>query len=98
MNKSIVAASVLALALMGATSTPARADAGDIYFEKIFAMADANKDTMVTKAEFLEAMSKAYDMKLTSYRKAGDGGKMMKGDAMTRDGLKQFIADVYKGV
>ena len=98
MKKSIVAASTLALALMGGVmSTPARADSGDIYFEMIFAMADKNKDTMVTRAEFLDAMGRAYDMKMTAYKKAGDSGKMMKGDAMTKDGLKQLIADVYKG-
>jgi hypothetical protein len=98
MKKSIVAASTLALALMGGVmSTPARADSGDIYFEMIFAMADKNKDTMVTRAEFLDAMGRAYDMKMTAYKKAGDSGKMMKGDAMTKDGLKLLIADVYKG-
>ncbi len=60
-------------------------------------MADKNKDTMVTKAEFLDAMGRAYDMKMASYKKAGDTGKMMKGDALTKDGLKQLVADVYKG-
>jgi hypothetical protein len=99
MKKSIVAASALALTLLGGVvSTPARADAGDIYFEMVFAMADKNKDTMVSKAEFLDAMGRAYDMKMTSYKKGGDTGKMMKGDAMTKDGLKQLVADIYKGV
>ena len=98
MKKSIVAASALALTLMGGVlSTPARADSGDIYFEMIFAMADKNKDTMVTEAEFLDAMGRAYDMKMAAYKKAGDTGKMMKGDALTKDGLKQLVADVYKG-
>ena len=98
MKKSIVAASALALTLLGGVvSMPARADSGDIYFEMIFTMADKNKDTMVTKAEFLDAMGRAYDMKMASYKKAGDAGKMMKGDALTKEGLKQLVADVYKG-
>ena len=98
MKRSIVAASALALTLMGGVmSTPARADSGDIYFEMIFSMADKNKDSMVTRAEFLDAMGRAYDMKMATYKKAGDSGKMVKSDAMTRDGLKQLIADVHKG-
>ena len=98
MKKSIVAASALALTVLGGVvSMPARADSGDIYFEMIFTMADKNKDTMVTKAEFLDAMGRAYDMKMASYKKAGDTGKMMKGDALTKEGLKQLVADVYKG-
>ena len=98
MKKSIVAASALALTILGGVvSTPARADQGDIYFEMIFSMADKNKDSMVTRAEFLDAMGRAYDMKMAAYKKAGDSGKMMKGDALTKEGLKQLIADAYKG-
>ena len=99
MKKSFLTATALAIGLLGSVaSMPARADAGDIYFEKIFAMADKNKDKMVTRAEFLDAMGKAYDMKMAQYKKMNDGGKMMKGDAMTRDGVAQLVADVYKGV
>ena len=59
MKKSIVAASTLALALMGGVmSTPARADSGDIYFEMIFAMADKNKDTMVTRAQRVSVLQR----------------------------------------
>ena len=98
MRKSIVAASALALTILGGVvSMPARADQGDIYFNMIFEMADKNKDTMVSRAEFLDAMGRAYDLKMAAYKKAGDSGKMIKGDAMTREGLKQLIADTYKG-
>jgi hypothetical protein len=98
MKKSIVAASALALTILGGVvSTPARADSGDIYFNMIFAMADKNKDATVTRAEFLDAMGRAYDMKMTAYKKAGDSGKMVKGDGMTSEGLKQLIADTYRG-
>ena len=43
------------------------------------------------------AQHPAYDIKMAAYKKAGDSGKMIKGDAMTRDGLKQLIGDTYKG-
>ena len=51
---------------------------------------------MITKQEFLDAMSKAYDMKMEKYKAAKDS-KMMKGDAMTRDGLKGLINDINHG-
>lgn len=87
----------LALGLMTAAATlPARADMGDITFNAIFAMADKNKDSMVTKQEFLDAMSKAYDMKMEKMKAASDG-KMMKGDAMTREGFKSLVNDIHHG-
>lgn len=92
-----LAASVLMLGMLAATaSLPARADMGDLTFNTIFAMADKNKDGMITKQEFLDAMSKAYDMKMQKMKAAGDT-KMMKGDAMTREGLKSLINDIYSG-
>jgi EF hand domain-containing protein len=97
MNKRMFAASAAALAMLAATaSLPARAQTDDLTFTKIFEMADKNKDTMITKQEFLDAMSKAYDMKMEKYKAAKDS-KMMKGDAMTKDGLKGLINDVHHG-
>jgi hypothetical protein len=88
------AAAAMALALGIGTALPARADMGDITFNMIFEMADRDANKLVTKQEFLEAMGKAYDMKMKAMK--GDA-KMVKGDAMTRDGLKDLIADIYKG-
>jgi hypothetical protein len=97
MRKSVIAATMVTLGLaVGAVSLPARADSHDLNFDKIMQMADKNKDGMVTKAEFLDAMGKAYDMKMGKMKSMKDD-KMMKGDAMTRDGLKSLIADVYRG-
>jgi hypothetical protein len=92
------AVSLVAFSLMAASaSLPARADMGDITFNEIFAMADKNKDSMITKQEFLDAMSKAYDMKMEKMKASKDGKMMMKGDAMTKDGFKSLINDIHHG-
>ena len=97
MNKSLFAASAVTLGLMATTlSLPGRADDGDLTFNAIFAMADKNKDSMVTKQEFLDAMSKAYDMKMAKMKSSKDS-TMMKGDAMTKDGFKSLINDIHSG-
>ena len=98
MKKALLAATAMSLGLMAVTvSLPARADAGDITFNAIFAMADKNKDSMITKQEFLDAMGKAYDMKMAKMKAAKDADKMMKGNAMTMDGFKSLINDVHSG-
>ena len=97
MKKTQLALSAIAFGLMAASATlPARADMGDITFNMIWEMADKNKDAMVTKQEFLDAMSKAYDMKMEKMKAAKDT-KMMKGDAMTKDGIKALINDIHYG-
>jgi hypothetical protein len=98
MKKALLAATAMSLGLMAATvSLPARADMGDITFNAIFAMADKNKDSMITKQEFLDAMGKAYDMKMAKMKAAKDADKMMKGSAMTMDGFKSLINDLHSG-
>lgn len=95
MKRTLLSATALALALGTATaSLPAFARADDLSFPIIFKMADRNGDGMVTKQEFVEAMSKAYDMKMEAMK--GDA-KMAKGNAMTRDGLKDLLNSVYHG-
>lgn len=100
MKKSVLAATMVTLGLAaGAYSLPARADSHDtqMNFEMIFKLSDQNKDGMVTKAEFLDAMGKAYDMKMKQMKAMKDSSKMMKGDAMTRDGFKSLINDIHHG-
>jgi hypothetical protein len=83
---------------MAATaSLPARADMGDITFNKIFEMADKDRNAMITKQEFLDAMGKAYDMEMAKMKAGKDADKMMKGNAMTMDGLKSLIRDIHYG-
>lgn len=97
MKKTVLAATMLALGMAAGTlSMPARADSGDLTFNAIFKMADKNADGMVTRAEFLDAMGKAYDMKMEKMKATKDD-KMMKGDAMTRDGFKSLINDIHYG-
>jgi hypothetical protein len=64
MKQSVIAASMMVMGLAaGMMSMPARADSHDtLNFEVVMKMADKNQDGTVTKAEFLEAMGKAYDM------------------------------------
>jgi len=98
MKKTQLAISALAFGLMAASATlPARADMGDITFNEIFAMADKNKDSMITKQEFLDAMGKAYDMKMAKMKAGKDSSMMMKGDAMTKEGFKSLINDIHHG-
>jgi hypothetical protein len=98
MKKLLHAATAMSFGLLAATaSLPARADAGDITFNAIFAMADKNKDSMITRQEFLDAMGKAYDMKMAKMKAAKDADMMMKGNAMTMDGFKSLINDLHSG-
>jgi EF hand len=97
MNRIKLAASMLALALSaGAWSAPAFADSHDLSIDKIFAMADKNKDQLVTRAEFLDAMGKVYDMKMKKMKEM-KMDKMMSGNAMTREGIKSIFDDVHHG-
>ena len=97
MKRSLLAISVATLGIMAATaSLPARADSGDITLKMFWEMADKDKNTMVTKQEFLDAMSKAYDMKMQKMKAAKDTS-MMKGDAMTKEGVYSLIKDLSSG-
>jgi hypothetical protein len=84
--------------LAGATSLPAYAQKLDteMSFDAFFKMADKNKDNMMTRQEFVDAMGKVYDMKMEKAKAAKDA-KMMKGDAMTREGMKSLFNEVNSG-
>ena len=98
MKQSSLAVSVLTLGLMAASaSLPARADMGDLTFNMIFEMADKDRNATITKQEFLDAMGKAYDMKMAKMKTGKDADKMMKGNAMTMDGFKALINDIHSG-
>jgi hypothetical protein len=98
MKRRLLASSIMAIALStGFVAAPARADMGDITFEMIWKMADTSSDGMVSKKEFMDAMSKAYDMKMDKMKTMKDSSKMMKGDAMTKEGFKSLIDDLHKG-
>jgi hypothetical protein len=94
MKSKLLTASVFALALHGAAFAAPQDAARDLTFPTIFKMADRNNDGLVTKEAFLEAMGKAYDMKMAAMK--GDT-KMVKGNALTREGLRSLVNDVYHG-
>jgi hypothetical protein len=93
MTKIRYTAAALAVALSTGFALPAFAE--DPYtFDKVFRMADKNKDSMVTKDEFLRAMGEVYDVHMKAKK---NDPMMVKGNAMTRDAMKDLIADIYKG-
>jgi Ca2+-binding EF-hand superfamily protein len=79
---------------MGMAFAPA-ASADEVFkFEDFFKMADANKDGMMSRKEFMDAMGKRYDANMDKMKKMGDKGKMMmKGDAMTKEGVKMLFTE-----
>lgn len=98
MSRKLLVGSMMALALStGFVATPAMADSADISFEKIWTMADMSKDGMVNKKEFMDAMSKAFDMKMEKMKTMKDSAKMMKGDAMTKEGFRSLLNDLHHG-
>ncbi|MGZ8981340.1 MAG: EF-hand domain-containing protein [Burkholderiaceae bacterium] len=99
MKRRLFSVTAATFAILAATaSLPARADSHDtnMSFEMVFKMADKNKDGMVTKAEFMDAMGKSYDMKMSKFKAAKDS-TMVKGDAMTKDALKSLFNDIHSG-
>lgn len=99
MKKSLLAATTLTLGLLAAgASLPAHAQKLDteMSFDAFFKMADKNKDGMMTRQEFVDGMGKIYDMKMEKAKAAKDA-KMMKGDAMTREGMRSLFNEINSG-
>jgi hypothetical protein len=99
MKKHWLAAPALALAV-GLTSFAPVASAEEIFrLSDFFKMADANTDSMITRKEYVDAAGKTYDMMVARIKKmpAEKQKQLMKGDAMTKDGLSMFIDNFYKG-
>jgi hypothetical protein len=97
MNKLLLSAAGAALAL-GLVTTATTAAAKDRYPAWVMT-ADANKDGMVSKDEFLQAMGKMYDDKMGKMKKmsAPDQAKMMKDDQMTIDAFRVMYRDISGG-
>ncbi len=97
LRKLISASSAAAFGLALAIS-PMTASTQELYdFDKLMKMADTNKDGMISKDEFMTAMSTAFDSKMAAMKAMPDSAKMMKDDAMTREGLRSFLEDLYQG-
>ena len=97
MSKLILSAAALAMTLGLATATTT-ASAKDRY-PVLMAAADINKDGMVSKDEFMAAMGKMYDEKMTKMKTMAPAAqaKMMKNDLMTYDGYRALLREIGGG-
>ena len=97
MSKLILSAAALAMTLGLATVTTT-ASAKDRY-PVLMAAADINKDGMVSKDEFMAAMGKVYDEKMTKMKTMAPAAqaKMMKSDEMTYDGYRSLLREIGGG-
>lgn len=94
MKLRLLAASALTLATL-MSAAPAHAQGPmEFKWDEFMKMADMNKDGMVTKKEFLDAMGKAWDKGMDKMKA---DAKMVKGHMMTMDGVKALLSDLYKG-
>lgn len=97
MKKSMIAFAIVFLTASPAVMAQAVGEGSNqLSFERFMAMADKDRNRMVTRQEFLDAMGMAYDMKMERYKAANDP-KMMQGIGMTRDGVKSLLDDIYRG-
>jgi len=94
MNLRMLAASALTLATLMSTAPAYAQGPMEFKWDQFLTMADKNKDHMVTKKEFLDAMGQMYDKSMTKMK---SDPKMVKGDMMTMDGVKALLAEIYKG-
>jgi hypothetical protein len=97
MKKLTLSAAAIAMAL-GLATAATTASARDRY-PLMEAAADANKDGMVSREEFLQAMAKMYDEKVIKIKamSAAEKAKMMKGDDMTMEGFRWLMTDFVGG-
>jgi len=91
MNKLSLGAMALAVGL----AAPLAASAQDNM-----ANYDGNKDGMVSKKEFVDAMSKRYDEMMAKAKQmpAGEQAKMIKSAQFTSAGIDWFLRDIMRGV
>jgi len=94
MNLRMLAASAVTLATLMSTAPAYAQGPMEFKWDQFLTMADKNKDHMVTKKEFLDAMGQMYDKSMTKMK---SDPKMVKGDMMTMDGVKALLAEIYKG-
>lgn len=97
MLRRVFTAATMLLAL-GAT-LPASAQPrsqGDVVvsYHQMMEMADKNKDGMVSKKEFMDAMNALYDMQMKKMK--GDAA-MVKGEMLTADAIRKMFKELYPG-
>jgi hypothetical protein len=94
MKKLVLSSAAIAMAI-GLAAATTTASARDRY-PQMAAAADMNKDGMVSKDEFLQAMGKGYDEKMAKMKAmpAAAQAKMTKADQMTMDGYRALLGDL----
>jgi hypothetical protein len=87
--------STMVLALATGLALPMAASAQDSTSSY-----DLNKDGVVSKQEFLEAMGRHYDSAMAKAKQmpAADQTKMIKGTGMTTAGIDWFMRDIMRGL
>jgi hypothetical protein len=95
LRRTLTAAAVL-LALGAALPASAQQSQGDavVSYHMMWEMADKNKDGMVTKKEFMDAMGAMFDMQMKKMK--GDA-MMVKGDMLTADAIRKMFKELYPG-
>lgn len=89
-RKTMIAAALVAAAGL---TTPAMAYEF-VDWPMLEKMTDTNKDKMVSKKEFLDAMSMAYDKAMKEMAKKPN---MVKDDKLTMEAYKELIRQLYSG-
>lgn len=92
-KKMILSATALAMT-MGLAAVPLQASAYDRLFSKVHEL-DADKDNMISKAEFLAMAGKRYDEMIAKMMKmpAAEQAKMVKDGKMTFEAFLMFWKD-----
>jgi hypothetical protein len=98
LRRTLTAAAVL-LALGAALPGSAQQSQGDVVvsYHLMWQMADKNKDGMVTKKEFMDAMSAMFDMQMKKMKADKDATMMAKGDMLTADAIRKMFKELYPG-
>jgi hypothetical protein len=97
MKRYLLAAAVAAASLVSAQAMAQGAGKDDISFDGMWNICDENKDGAVTKAEFVKAMGDMYDKHMKKMKAMPNADKMMKGNALTADGLRMLFRATYPG-
>jgi len=98
LRRTLTAAAVL-MALGAALPASAQQSQGDavVSYHAMWEMADKNKDGMVTKKEFMDAMSAMFDMHMKKMKADKDAPMMVKGDMLSADAIRKMFKELYPG-
>lgn len=96
MATAIAMAIAVAATIASAPATAQVVDE-DISFDGMLKMADRNRDGMVSRTEFMDAMGTAYDRYMAKAKANRSSDRMMKGDALLPAGFRELFRMMYPG-